>query len=671
MVEIGRVALILGFLVAAYSAVTSVVAARTGSSRLMASARRGIFVVFGLVTIGSAALLNAILTHDFRVMYVYEYSSTDMDLVYQISSFWAGNAGSILLWGWVLSMFSAIALLQTRNQNKELAPYVFATLMVIQTFFLVLSVFVTNPFERLPTTPAEGYGLNPLLENPGMFLHPTTLYLGYVGFTIPFAFAVAALITGQLNTQWIRSTRRWALFAWLFLSLGNLFGAWWAYNELSWGGMWAWDPVENASFLPWLVGTAYLHSVMIQERRGMLKIWNLVLIGLVFALTIFGTFLTRSGVLASVHSFGDSGIGPFFLTFLVISIFAFLGLLIYRLPKLKSENDLDSFVSRESSFLLNNLMLVGAAFAVFFGTVYPLISEWVRDVKVTVGPPFYNQITTPIFLILIALMGICPLIGWRRASRENLIRNFLYPVSIAAVGGVIMFALGVRGVYSPIAYILMLFVVATISLEVLRGMRARHRTKGENYVIALGNMVWRNKPRYGGYIVHIGVILIAMGTVASMTNQSQESAFLARGESINIRNYTLTYEGMNYYPTKTKEVVTASLSVYDGGGDRLGTVRPGKTFKKDNPEDAGVSEVGLRSTLKEDLYVVLAGWEGDSATFKVMINPLMVWVWIGGAVMIAGTVVAFWPDAREKRRRLLQTSVATEHREGYDDPDEA
>jgi len=425
MAEIGRLALIVALAIAAYAAIAAVVAERMGLPQLRTSARRAVLVVAGLVTIAAIALLNAILSHDFQISYVYEYSSSDMSLPYLVSSFWAGNKGSILLWALLLAIFSAVVLFQTRRQNREMAPYIFFVLMIIEAFFLTVLVFVSNPFERMAGVPPEGYGLNPLLENPGMLFHPTTLYLGYVGLTIPFAFAVAALITGRLNSQWIRSTRRWTLFAWLFLGLGNILGAQWAYVELGWGGYWAWDPVENASFMPWLVATAYLHSVMIQQRRGMLKVWNIALIGLAFVLVLFGTFLTRSGVLESVHAFGDSTLGTYFLAFIGITVVAFVGLLIYRLPKLKSENELDSFVSRESSFLLNNVLLVGAAFAIFFGTIFPLLSEAVRGVKVTVAAPFFNQVTGPIFLALIVLMGICPLIGWRRASRDNLIRNFL------------------------------------------------------------------------------------------------------------------------------------------------------------------------------------------------------------------------------------------------------
>lgn len=655
MTEIGRIAIIAAFAMTAYCALAPILGARIGLPELQTSARRGVLVVCGLVSIASIALLYAILSHNFQLSYVYQYSSRDMSTFYLISSFWAGNQGSLLLWALVLSVFSVVVLIQTRRQNRELAPYVLSILMVVEFFFLILIVFVADPFYRTAGVPPDGFGLNPLLENPGMMFHPTTLYLGYVGFTIPFAFALAALITGRLSSQWIKSTRRWALAAWLFLGLGNLLGAQWAYLELGWGGYWAWDPVENASFMPWLVATAYLHSVMIQERRGMLKVWNMALIMATFLLIIFGTFLTRSGVLSSVHSFGQSNIGPFFLAFMGITLIACIGLVIYRLPLLRSDSELDSLVSRESSFLLNNLIFVGAAFAIFLGTIFPLISEAVRGVKITVGPPFFNTINSPIFLTLIALMGICPLIGWRRASRDNLIRNFLYPSLAAAIASVILFWAGIKQSYVLFIFFLCLFVVFTILLEVLRGTRARHRTTGRNYAAALVNLIWRNKPRYGGYVVHLGIILIAVGIVSSSVYKAEESATLAYGESMYINDYALTYEDLTSYPTATKVVVTATLSVYNGKGDKLGVVAPAKIFHQ--RQEQPVTEVAIRTTLREDLYVILTGWEGEMATFKVFVNPMVVWMWIGGGVLLVGTVVAFWPDAREKRKTLARVST--------------
>ncbi len=661
MTQIGQIALLIALLMALFSALAAVIAARRGLPELMTSSRRSVLVVFGLTTIAAAALWYAFLTHDFQVSYVYQYSSRGLSTFYLISAFWAGQAGSLLLWSWVLSIFSAVVIYQTRKRNIGLAPYVLFIIMIVQAFFLAILNFASFPFARMDGVPPDGNGLNPLLTNPGMFYHPTTLYLGYVGFTVPFAFCIAALITGKLGDQWIKSTRRWTLFAWLFLGLGNLIGAWWAYNELGWGGYWGWDPVESASFMPWLVGTAYLHSVMIQQRRGMLKLWNIGLIVTTFALSIFGTFLTRSGVLSSVHSFGESNLGPMFIGLLLAIIAGSAILIYYRLPQLRSESELDSLLSRESSFLFNNVLLVGAAFAIFLGTVFPLISEAVRGVKVTVGPPFFNSVTGPIFAALIALMGICPLIGWRRASRDNLIRNFLYPFGIAVAGILALLLFGVREPYVLLGLALTVFVIATILLEVSRGIRARHRTSGRNYLTSLISLVRDNKPRYGGYIVHLGVIMMAIGIIASQAYHVEKEVTLSPGQSAQIKDYTLVYQGLDNYPTMDRDVITATLDVYDGSQRKLGVLTPAKTYQKqaENP----VSEVSIRTTLAEDLYTILEGWDGQQAAFKFIINPLVVWIWLGGVVLILGTVVAYWPDRREAKRdaaRLARTTLVAE-----------
>jgi len=656
MTQIGEIALVIALLIAAYSGIAIVIGARRNLPELLTSGRWGLLVVSGLTTIAAVALWYAFFTRDFQVAYVYQYSSRGLSTFYTVSAFWAGQAGSLLLWAWTLAIFGAVVVYQTRKRNTELAPYALLVIAVIEVFFFGLLNFLSQPFARMGGVPPDGLGLNPLLTNPGMFFHPTTLYLGYVGFTVPFAFCIAALVTGKLGDQWIKSTRRWTLFAWLFLSLGNLFGAWWAYNELGWGGYWGWDPVESASFMPWLVGTAYLHSVMIQQRRGMLKVWNVLLIVTTFALTIFGTFLTRSGILASVHSFGESNLGPMFIGLMMVTIVGSAGLIWYRSPQLKSENQLDSFLSRESSFLFNNVILVGAAFAVFLGTVFPLISEAVRGVKITVGPPYFNAVTGPLFLGLITLMGICPLIGWRRASRDNVVRNFLYPFAIAVFSVVLLFVLGVRETPVLLGLGLTGFVLFTILIEIFRGVRARRRTSRRNVFASFTGLVWGNKPRYGGYIVHLGIILMAIGIIASNAYQVEKEVTLSVGESAQIKEFTLTYRGLDVFPTADREVVSATLDVYDGSQRKLGVLTPAKTFPKtsENP----VSEVAVRTTLAGDLYTSLAGWESGQATFKFIINPLVVWIWLGGIVLIGGTVIAFWPDAREAKRDAARQAEA-------------
>ena len=642
MADIGYIALLLALVASVYASFAFIFGTRERHSALISSARNSLFAVFWLVSISVATLVYALVTHDFQIEYVANYTSSDLSLAYLISALWAGNDGSLLFWAWLLSLFAAVVLFQKRDIGKELVPYAASIIMAIQAFFLILLLWVSNPFQKLSSIPIEGMGLNPLLENAGMIIHPPALLFGYVGFTIPFAFAIAALMTSRLNDEWLIVIRRWTLIAWLSLGVGNILGAWWAYVELGWGGYWAWDPVESASFMPWLVATAFLHSIMMQRRRGMLKVWNMVLIIITFGLTIFGTFLTRSGVLSSVHTFANSTLGPFFLVFIGVILFGSLGLLYYRGNELKSEAEMESLVSRESTFLLNNLLLVGAAFAIFLGTIFPLISEWVRGDKITVGPPFFNQVNGPIFLVVILLTGICVLIGWRRASTKNLVRNFLPPLMVALILGIVLFILGVRQWYALIAFSICSFVLYTIFYEWFRGTRIRHRMKAENYLKAFGGLILANRPRYGGYIVHISIILIAIGVVGSSFYDTEKEVTLLSGESMTINNYTLVYESRDYYQTEDKGVVTAILSVYKN--DKLiGELIPEKYFHRTYEQP--VTEVARRSTLAEDLYVILISWDEDGATaFKVLVNPLVSWIWIGGWIFLLGGLIAFWPE---------------------------
>jgi cytochrome c-type biogenesis protein CcmF len=660
MAEAGRIFLVIALVVALYTTAVAVLGATRRQQDLNASARNGVTAIAVLTSLSYFALVYAFIAVDLSIEYVAQYTSRDTDILYRIAGTYAGQAGSLLMWVWVLALFALVVQLQNRATNQVLMPWVTVVMSGTILFFLGLLTFAADPFKRLPFIPVEGQGLNLLLENHGMFFHPTTLYVGYVGFTVPFAFAIAALITGRLGDEWIKSTRRWTLFSWFFLGLGNLFGAQWAYVELGWGGYWGWDPVESASFMPWLTGTAYLHSVMIQERRGMLKVWNMALIIATFALTIFGTFLTRSGVLASVHTFGESGVGPMLMGFLVFLVLGSLALLWFRLPQLKSEDELDAMVSRESSFLLNNLLLVGAAFAVFWGTVFPLISEAVRGIKVTVNAPFFNQVVGPILLALVLLMGICPLIGWRRASTENLIRNFGYPLAVALVSvPLFYYGMGIREGYVVVAFTACVFVSMTLLLEFYRGTRAKRKLTEKNYLVCLANLIWGNKPRYGGYIIHFGVVLMAIGVAGSQAYSLEKEISLDRGEEASIGNYRLVYEGLTSYPTKSKEVVNATVAVYSGE-TLLGRLSPSKAFHKshENPK----TEVAIRSTPIEDLYLILASWEGERANFKFHVNPLVMWIWIGGWVILLGAAVAYWPDARETQRAAARVAAVASRR---------
>jgi len=653
MNQIGYTALLLVVAISAYGVVAPLVGVRTGRREFIRSGERAAYALAAVVVVASACLLYMLVTRDFSNEYVASYTSLELGWAYTVSAFWAGNSGSMLLWVVILGVFQAIAVRQNRHKNRELIPYVISILMSIALFFSLLMTLLpeANPFKTIPagSVPANGMGLNPMLENPGMVIHPVTLYLGYVGFSIPFAFAMAALITKRLGDFWIRSTRRWTLFAWLFLTIGNIVGAWWAYVTLGWGGYWAWDPVENASFLPWLTGTAFLHSVMIQEKKDMLKVWNMVLIILTFMLTIFGTFLTRSGIIQSVHSFGASQLGEFFILFMGLTLVFSLTLLFNRLDLLKSRNELDSFVSRESTFLLNNLILVGMAFTVILGVLFPIFSEAVTGNKVTVGPPFFNTVMVPIGLLLLFVTGVCPLIAWRRATYSNLRKNLIYPVATAAVAFVVLFVLGVRGFYPLLSFTLSAFVLATVALEFGRGTWVRHRMQQENVAKALVGLTWRNKRRYGGYIVHVGVVLLLVGVTGSSAFKVKADQVLTKGESMKVGGYELTYDSFNSYDTSEKSVGQVVFTLKKDG-QFLGTVTPVKEyyFNKDQPW----TRVDRNTTLSRDVYVSLLEYSTDTGEAKVeaFINPLISWLWIGGIVMVIGGIVALWPDRRDQRR---------------------
>ena len=482
-----------------------------------------------------------------------------------------------------------------------------------------------------------------------MAIHPPCLYLGYVGLTLPFAFAMAALATGRLDDTWFRTTRRWTILSWFFLGTGILLGGWWAYVELGWGGYWAWDPVENASLIPWLTCTAFLHSVMIEERKKMLRVWNLSLVIMSFLLAILGTFITRSGVISSVHSFTKSDIGPVFAGFLGLCTLVSVGLLLYRLPELKSEHRLDSFVSRESTFLFNNLILVGAAFTVLWGTLFPIISEAVRGVKITVGPPFFNQIMVPIALALVTLAGICPTIAWRRASALKLMEKIQVPFWSLVGGAVALYVAGVRDLYAIVAFSLGVFVITTTVMEFFWGARSRQKVTGQKFGPALLSLVDRNKRRYGGFVVHLGFILILIGVTGSSAFKQEGTASLKRGESFSVGRYTLRFEDMVSRDSANAEFMGARLAILDGGRP-VGTLVPGQNFYKagQNPS----TEVAIHYTLREDLYTIMTGFDPQEgrATLKAYLNPLINWIWIGGGVLILGAWFAMLPDLRDRRR---------------------
>ena len=654
MTEIGRLAIVLGFIVAIWGVVASIIGGLKHSESWTRSGRNAGWAFTGLTTVATGCLLQLLFARDFNVEYVASYSSSTLPLWYTFAALWGGMKGSLLFWTFILCLFNGLVLYQNRSRNQALMPWVTATVLPTGAFFLSLLVFITDPFERLSFVPQEGSDLNPLLQNYWMTIHPPSLYLGFVSTTIPFAFAIGALVTGQLGETWIRTTRRWSLFSWFFLSLGNLFGAAWAYVVLGWGGYWAWDPVENAAFMPWLTSTAFLHSVVIQEKKGMLKVWNMSLVILTFSLTIFGTFLTRSGVISSVHSFTQSGLGPFFLYFLLAMIVISVGLLIWRLPLLRSRNELESVFSREAAFLLNNLLFVSIAFTVFWGTMFPVITEWVRGVKITVGPPFFNRVNAPLALALVFLMGIGPVIAWRRATWSSLKRSFAWSGGFGLLIGALSIFLDGGNFYSTLAFSIAGFALAAVWVEFWRGMRVRQRIMGERPWTALSRLIGKNRRRYGGYIVHVGIVMIFVGIVASSIFRVEKQEPLEIGQELPIAGYVLRYEGVEDASDPHVEILRARVAVFSDSGESLGMVYPEKRFYR-KPEQP-TTEVSIRSTLAEDLYVILASYEPESGLgiFQVYVNPLIAWMWIGGWVLALGTGICVWPSWAER------TAVATE-----------
>lgn len=623
---------------------------------LIKSGERGIYATLAMVILASAGLWTAIFTNEFSIKYVASFSAANLPAVYKFTALWAGQAGSLLFWALILSIYSALAVFGNRAKSRELMPYVTGTLAVILLFFLLTLCMASNPFERLDWIPADGRGMNPQLQNPGMAIHPPNLYLGYVGTTIPFAFAIAALLTRRLDAEWLASVRKWSLIAWFFNTVGIVLGMWWAYVELGWGGYWAWDPVENASLLPWLTNTAFLHSIMVQEKRGMLRKWNIILVSVTFLLSIFGTFITRSGIISSVHSFSQSPIGNWFAGFLVLSILATAYLIATRLKDMKPMAGLESMLSREAAFLYNNLILVGISFSVLWGTLFPIISEAVRGNKITVGPPFFNSVNVPLGLLLLALTGIGPLIAWRRTSTANIKRQFKMPAIVALITTVVILVLGMRHFYAIMSYMLSAFVMATIVQEFLKGTNARRKMYSEGATRAFGRLITRNRRRYGGYVVHAGMVIIC-AAFAGMAFKKEYDVTLSDGDSRKLKDpngheWEFTSQGLSDYNFQNKEIKALTLKV-SRDGNQVGILTPEKRQHVDSrgaPTFEPSTEVAILESLKQDVYVVLAGvvpaMPGvlkDRAEIRVAFNPLVQWVWIGGALMAIGGLIVMWP----------------------------
>jgi cytochrome c-type biogenesis protein CcmF len=650
MPDLGRAALVTSFLLLVYASVAGAFAAWHGRRRLAESAQNALVAALASTTVAVVVLLTALARHDMSYSYVAQHTSRELPLGYTLTAFWGGQEGSLLLWLFVLCGYSVAAVLTARRAGREVIAWVVPVLGLIGSFFAMLLVFVASPFAT-QVAPADGAGLNPSLQNPYMAIHPPMLYLGYVGLTVPFAFAMGALLARRTDERWIVATRRWTLAAWAFLGVGQLLGAHWAYVEIGWGGYYAWDPVENAALMPWLAATAYLHSVMIQEKRGMLKVWNVLLVVLAFCLSIFGTFLTRSGIIQSIHSFTQSSIGPWFLGFICFITAASLALVFSRLPLLRSKTRLESLVSREATFLYNNLLLVALALTILWGVIYPLVSEAVTGQAATVSKPYYNFFLHSFGLPLLLLMGIGPLVAWRRASLRALGRTFVWPAVAALVAGIALLAAGAGSSrVGVIAYTFSVFVLASIVLEFTRGTRARKALGGVGWGGAFTSLVSRNRRRYGGYIVHAAVVLLAIGVAGSSAYQTVRETRLHPGDSMTVAGNRVVFRGFDTKLEGNHRAIRANVDVYRGG-EYLGRYRPGKN--QYFAEDQVSNEVSIRHDLLTggDLFMIADQVNADgSVDLKVLQKPLVNLIWLAGLVFVAGSLIALWPDAREERR---------------------
>jgi cytochrome c-type biogenesis protein CcmF len=691
--DLGYGAILITFLISIYGVFAAVYGVLKKAPAWVDSARNAMLLTFPLLTLSSLALIYLLVSGSYEVNYVASVTSNSMPLYLRVTALWGGQAGSLLFWSWLMSAFASAVTLRKWDRDREFLPWVIVVSLVTLAFFLILTIFVENPFERIWQSPGgmpivamfkpagaslvmpgDGSGLNPLLRHPGMIIHPPMLYLGFVSFVIPYAFAIAALVTGRTDDRWIRLTRRWTLVAWLFLSLGLLLGGRWAYDVLGWGGYWGWDPVEIAAFMPWLTGTAFLHSVMIQEKRGMLKHWNMLLIILTYDLVIFGTFLTRSGVLSSVHAFAQSAIGPLFFGFIGLTFFVSLSLLLHRWSSLKSNVHMTSMFSREALFLLNNLLFMGILIVCFWGVIFPLLSEALGFVgqafpplsgiltgqKVTVGPPYYERATAPLFAGLLLLMGVAPLAAWRHSTAKTLGRAMWKPFIASLVVLVGVFLAGVHDWPALLGFWLCAFVASVTVYEFWRAAWARHQAHGESLPLALWQLAGRNRRRYGGYIIHLGVVLMAIGIIGIELFQTETQGTIPQGGSITLGKYRIVYEQLNIWDRtdQGRNLARAVVSVYKND-QYVGELHPRRDYYFESQQPMTIP--GVRSTWEDDFYVLLVDWQPittEGATFKIYHNPLVNWLWFGGLVFILGTMVAAWPDKDPEVEVVQKTAPA-------------
>ncbi|MCH7620509.1 MAG: heme lyase CcmF/NrfE family subunit, partial [Chloroflexi bacterium] len=642
MADLGAISLWIALALSSYAVLGSLLGKIRGVPALEESARRAVYLLLLVLLVSTLSLVGAFISHDFELAYVAAHSNLAMPNIFTWVAFYAGNEGSLLFIAFALSVMAALALWLAPAKTRETLPYTAAVLMFVETFFLAVMAFMANPFDTLPVVPLDGEGINPLLTHFGMFFHPPALMAGLIGITVPFAFAMGSLLAGKTGDEWVDAGRVWGMVSWVLLASGLLLGSWWAYTILGWGGFWFWDPVENAAFMPFLALTAFIHSIMVQKRRGMFRMWNIVLINVAFGLALYGMFMNRGGSVPSVHSFGASSLGWIFLLFLAVGVLVPFAIFIWRYPLLKSARNLDSMLSREAAFLVNNLLLLAIAFVTLWGTVYPLISRLTNDEEITVARPFYDQVNGPLMLGLIFLMGVGPLIPWRKAGLASLRRSLLPPAVAALVTVGVLVSLGLHKDYALIGFGLAAFVTAGILMEWYRGTRSRHRGSGENYAAAFLHLIWANRPRYGGYIVHLSIVMVTLGIVGTSFFSTQKDVVLSPGESTTIADYKLVYLGSVETPKSNRTEFTSTIQVFRGG-ELLETLRTTRAFYPSF--NMASTRAAIRSTPVEDLFIVPSENLPDgSVGFRILVNPLIWWMWVAGPVMLVGTVIALWPQ---------------------------
>ena len=642
MGDLGAISLWMALALAAYSSVASVAGKLRGSAALVDSAQSAMYATVVVLFVSTLSLVVSFIARDFEIAYVARHSDLAMPDHFTWVAFYAGNEGSLLYIAMVLSVMAAVAVWRAPERVRDALPYTTGSLMLILTFFLAVTAVMANPFEKLPFVPQDGEGINPLLTHFGMFFHPPALMAGLVGISVPISFALGSLLARQTADEWVDAGRVWGIITWALLASGLLLGSWWAYTILGWGGYWFWDPVENAAFMPWLALTAFIHSIMVQKRRGMFRMWNIALINVAFGLALYGMFMNRGGSVPSVHSFGASTLGWVFLLFLAIGVIVPFIIFFWRYPLLKSAQNLDSMLSREAAFLVNNMLLLAIAFVTLWGTVYPLISRLTSGEEITVARPFYDQVNGPLMLGLVFLMGVGPMLPWRRANWGSVRRALVVPLGAAAVALVLLLAVGLRQPFPLAGFGLVTFVGAGILMEWYRGTRARHRNSGENYAVAFAHLIWANRPRYGGYVVHLAVIMVALGIVGTSFFNTQKDVVMSPGERVAVENYEIRYLGttQEIYGNRTEFI--SSVEVYRDG-ELLDSISPNRAFYPSF--NMASTRAAIRSTPVEDFYVVPSENlpDGDVG-FRILVNPLIWWMWVAGPVMIVGTVIALWPE---------------------------